>query len=100
MFNRKNEIKPSHLDSAISSLISDLEIHASGSEQYTASAESLKILIELDLAEKAASRTNTIDINTVIPVAGSIAGILMVLSYEHAHVVTSKALTFIPKIKI
>lgn len=39
----------------------------------------------------------SVDPNALIAAAGSIAGILVIVGYEHAHVVGSKALAFVLK---
>lgn len=60
-------------------------------EEYAVIAENL---IKLSQSKR------EIDPNTVLAVGANIAGILAVLSYEHLHVIVSKALGLVVKTRI
>jgi len=60
--------------------------------------EDLKKLSSLyKLLETETSRR--VDANTVLTVAGSLAGILLIIGYERANVLTSKAVGFVMRLR-
>jgi len=68
-----------------------------GSEQdYSNMMKNLEILTKALVNTKA----HTLKMDTVLLVAGNLAGILLILGYENVHVVTSKALGFVLKTKV
>jgi hypothetical protein len=98
MFNRapKNESHP--LDETIENLISELAGLTTGDEAYNNSVSSLKTLMELRIADKAA-RKPSVSPDMMTSVVGHLLGIGMILGFEKANVLTSKSLTFVQKIR-
>ena len=99
MFNRHSAEKPHALDSTIENLISELA-GLESSEEYGAAVASLKILMELRIADKAAAKSFTMSPDTIAAVAANLLGIAMILGFEKANVITTKSLSFVPKMKI
>lgn len=100
MFNRKPAETPHALDETIASLISEIQESVSGSEQHTTMVSSLKTLMELRNADIATAKPATITPDAIVTVAGNLLGIGLILGFEKAHVITSKSLSFVPKVKI
>jgi hypothetical protein len=92
---RKTETHP--LDETIESLISEIAGMSAGDELYTAAVASLKTLMEIRTADKAAGRIMSPDAMTTA--AAHLLGIVMILGFEKANVITSKGLSFVPKIR-
>ena len=63
------------------------------SEEYTAMADNLEKLYKM----KALSCDHQVSPDTIVVVAGNLLGIGLILAYEKANVITSKALGFIIK---
>lgn len=83
------------LDKAIDKLYDKIDSVEPDSEEYDKYLEKLKKLE--DLRDKSRSRRPSSD--TVLLVVGNLAGIFIIVAYEHAHVMTSKAIGFIMKQK-
>ena len=98
MFNRKPELKSHPLDETIANLISAFPGLEDGSEEYTAAANSLKTLMEARTADEAARKRPTVSPDMLASATASLLGIVMILGFEKANVVTTKSLSFIPKI--
>jgi hypothetical protein len=64
-------------------------------EEYAAAVRHLETLTNL----KAQTSRKRLDINTLVPVVGSLLGILTIVAYEQKHVMGSKAIGFITKPK-
>lgn len=98
MFNRNPKAEPHELDNAIESLISELASTEETDEQYPGIVTSLKTLMELRIADRTANRKPAMSPDVIGAVAGNLLGILSILHYEKAGIVTSKALGFVRKI--
>ena len=98
MFNRKPKAEPHELDTAIESLILELAGTEETAEEYSTVVTSLKTLMELRSADRTANRKPTVSPDVIGAVAGNLLGILSILHYEKAGIVTSKALGFVRKI--
>ncbi len=55
--------------------------------------------LELALQEMTLEKEKKLNPNVWINAGASLLGIIMILSYEHTHVLTTKALGFVPKVK-
>lgn len=102
MFNsRKTQPKLSALDGEIARLISEMSAMPGDSDEYKKSVDNLKMLYEAKQIESnLEAKPTTVDVNTVITVAGNLIGILAILGFEQAGVITSKGLNFVLKPKI
>ncbi len=97
---KKQEEEPRRLAEALDRAIQDQEIHPSHSKEYTAIAANVRVLTEANAADKAAYKPPMVSPDMKAAIAANLAGILVIISYERAHVLTSKALAFIVKPKI
>lgn len=98
MFNRNRPVEPHPLDVVIEDLTRGYAGLDDGSEEQARATESLKTLMELRAADKASKKFN---VNADVITAGAmqLVGIIAILSFEKANVITTKALGFVPKTK-
>ena len=85
--------QPTVLDETIDAALAQLKDLDVGSDEYTKKMEQITKLYALK--EKNSPKRITPD--AMLLVAGNLAGIVLILGYERAHVVTSKALGFVLK---
>lgn len=85
--------KRTNLEKEIESVINIMSIYSPHSEEYTAMAENLERLYKA----KANERPSFVTPDTIAIVAGNLLGIALILGYEKADIITSKALGFILK---
>lgn len=85
----------SELDAAITVVMVRMALLDPNTEEYQTMITNLERLYAL----RAEARKTRINPDTLLVVAGNLLGILVVVSYEHSHVVASKALSFIMKPK-
>lgn len=83
------------LEIEIDRLVLELKDHAPGTDKYGVIVERLSKLHKVQ-AEKKPARVNP---DTALTVAAHLAGIVLILNYEHFGPITSKALSFVPKPK-
>lgn len=100
MFVRKSNDEAHPLDEPIGNLIQALAGMTEGDEAHTQAVQSLKVLMELRNADKAESRKLPVSPDVLTAAGAHILGILLILAYEQKHVLTSKAMSFVPKIRI
>lgn len=86
---KRNE---SDLDGAIDKLKVELEAYAPGDPEWDRYLAQLEGLVEL--RDKTTSKRK-ISPDTLALVLGNLAGILIIVGYEHSHVMVSKASGFI-----
>jgi hypothetical protein len=96
VFFLKKTPDQTQLDEAIDDLYSDLKGRDAHSKEYGVVAEQLKKLTELKASLTAKSK---VDANTVALIAANLIGIILILHYEKVNVVTSKALSFVGKLR-
>jgi len=89
LFNRNES---SDLDEAIIKLKLELETYGPGDPEWDTHLDRLERLIEL--RSKTMPRTR-ISPDTMAMVVGNLLGILIIVGYEHSHVMVSKASGFI-----
>lgn len=99
MFNRVPKDQTHELDQTITDLISEFA-GSETSEEQVQSAQALKTLMEARTADMAARRAPIIDPNMLVSAGASLLGIIAILGFEKANVVTSKAVSFVPKMRI
>ncbi len=92
MFGKTPKPEDLKLKEAHLSALDDLLAHEPGSNQHTAALEAVKVFTELQRNNK-----QRVDVNTALLVGGNLAGILLLVGYEHAHVVAATAKNFILK---
>lgn len=98
MFNLKTQTETTGLDEAIELAFSHLQEHSPDSDEYSKIVDQLDKLYKIKSSyEKDNKRTVSTD--QLIAVAGNLAGILLILNFERAGIVTSKALSFVLKSK-
>lgn len=94
MFKKTKEERPG-LDQAINNALEELKSHDPDSVEYAKILDQLERLYKLQVPTPEPAKPLSMD--TVLIVAGNLAGIVAVIGYERAHVITSKALGFIIK---
>jgi hypothetical protein len=100
VFNRNPTTDAHPLDESIEILIQELAAAEAGSAEETALANSISTLMEARTADKIGAKKPTISPETWAAIAANLGGIILILGFEKANVLTSKGLSFIPKIKI
>lgn len=93
MFIKKTSHEDWALQKEIDALLLDMYNEDKGSKEYLTKVDQLVKLYSL----KEDKSKNRVSADTLAIVAGNLAGILMIVGHEKAHVVTSKALGFILK---
>jgi len=96
MFKKDPPRELQDLDRLIESVYSDLAGFTSDSEEFDKMSDQLKKLLEL--RTKIAPQTR-VSPDVLATVGANLLGIIVILGYEHAHVVTSKALQFVMKLR-
>ena len=92
-FLRRN--KSEELDEVIDDVYMRMRVVGPDSEEYKELLSHLERLTKL----KPQTGLRRVSPDTMAVVAGNLAGIVIIVAYEHKHVVTSKALGFILKTK-
>lgn len=87
----ENSGKKSELDHAISVVFTEMAGESSDSEEYAKMVEQLIRLYSLKPKPKRISP------DTLAIVVGNLVGVLIIVGYERAHIVTSKATNFVLK---
>lgn len=95
MFIKKTAPTESGLEIAIADLHKQMTNVAAWSEEYTTMSDNLSKLYKLREND---SRPR-VSPDTLALVAGNLLGIVMIVGHERASVVTSKALSFVSKLK-
>lgn len=91
--NLKFATKPSVLDAVIEEALAQLSGINVETEEYARKVDQIAKLMKL----KEQNAPKRVSPDTLAIVAGNLAGIVLILGYERAHVVTSKALGFVMK---
>lgn len=79
--------KPNPLDVKIEAIFAEMDLTAPDSEEYPKLLASLERLKKI----KAEERKDRISRDTLAIVIGNLLGILLIVAYEHSHVITSRA---------
>lgn len=87
---KKDKMTP--LEKEIANVCSTLYNTSPDSDDYRKIVENLERLVN---AQAKLPQKKTLSPDTILTVAGSLAGILLILTYEHSNVITSKALSFV-----
>jgi hypothetical protein len=94
MILRKQKHEDLKLINAINDCLNELDTFGPDDPRYIKTLASLQKLMELQNAKR---RKYNIDMNTVLLVAGNLAGIMIIVYSERASAFTSKAQGFILK---
>jgi hypothetical protein len=94
-------IKDIELEARMNAAKAELRINELESQMQLRSAEAELKLKELEIQdkEKAYFWKLPVKTETLVPVIGSLVGIVIVVAYEHTHIVTSKALGMVTNIR-
>lgn len=95
MFGRKPKVVNIKLDEIIDRIVKEMDTCGPYSPEYPKLIGHLQRAIALRKSEDKES----VSANTKAIVIGNLVGILIIVCYEHMHVVTSKSLAFILKPK-
>lgn len=85
------------LDEVITKLIDEIVPMNSTDEAYAPAIESLRVLMEARTADKAAKTKLTVSNDVIVQALTHLVSIGMILGFEKANVITSKALGFVPR---
>lgn len=85
--------KETKLDKEIESVLECLNDLDPSTEEYAAATKNLDILVKL----KSTDEKKTVSPDTIVMVAANLVGLLLVLNYEKADIITSKAFGMIFK---
>lgn len=95
MFTQKTKPEMTGLDKVIHNLEQEIDTHEGHTKEYAAMTDQLTKLY--------AARENTtpdrISKDTMAIIAANLAGILIIVGYESKNVVTSKAMSFLLKLR-
>lgn len=95
MFQKKTK-EPTPLDEAISDVFSALKGLDEESEEYSAAVDQLVKLMKLKKEVEPSWRPSP---DVAITAAANIAGILLILNHERLHVIATKAIGFVGKLR-
>ena len=97
MSSDKTPDELSGLDEAIDNIFSEMKGFTAETEEYAQMVDQLTKLYQL---KPPAREERRISPDALLAVAGNLAGIVAILGFERAHVVTSKALGFVLKSRV
>lgn len=93
MFTKKN-VEKSGLEEARDAAVKVLVDMDPSDPEYCKTLKAVKTLSNLMQAEQ----REKLSVNTAATVIGTLASVAMIVGHERAHIVTSKALAFLPKL--
>ena len=91
----KKNPQPTALENHIALLEKELHNHKPYSDEYAKISDQLVKLNKI----KDAQRRDRVTYDTLALIGGNLAGILLIMSYERVHVVTTKAFSFTMKLR-
>lgn len=95
MFTPKSTTEESGLQKAIDEILREMSQHSSDTEEYAKMADQLTKLYSL----KEVDSKRRVSPDTLATVAANLLGIILIVGHERIHVVTSKALNFVLKLR-
>lgn len=96
MLKKKPAEKDEALENAIAHVYNDLRNVEPDSPEFAKMVDQLTKLYEL----KPKPAKDRISADTLVTVGANLAGIVLILGFEKANVITSKALGFVSKLKL
>jgi F0F1-type ATP synthase assembly protein I len=95
MFDWNQTNHESRLDEAIENVLAEMAGYPADSDEYSQMTDQLTKLYAI----KASNKPDRISKDTIAIVVGNLVGILMIVGYEQGHILTSKAGSFLVKIR-
>jgi hypothetical protein len=95
--SNKKELEPHPLDEAITSAIEGLKGLDDGSPEMDRAVANIKSLMEVRRLDRDDHKKLNVDHDVLATIAGQLAGIFAILSFEKANIITTKALMLIPR---
>lgn len=95
MFTQNSQNANSGLDVVIDDLLSEMKTLTSNTKEYALALDHLSTLYKI----KEANSKKKLSPDTKALIAANLAGILVIVGFEKANVVTSKALSFVMKLR-
>lgn len=95
MFIRKPDTTDQLLNETIERVLNDMKTEDAHTEKYASSADQLVKLYAL----KTESRSRRVSPDTMATVIANLLGIGIIVGHERVHIVTSKALSFVQKLR-
>ncbi len=95
MFSKKTKDEDPRLDEAIDSLYDELNSVMADSDEFPKIVEQLDKLYKIRALRD--EKQDRVSKDTLFMIGGNLAGILLILNFERAGVVASKALGFVLK---
>lgn len=92
---KKTQNEATALQEAIDSVLEEMKGFTADTPEYAAMTDQLTKLYNL----KVLDTPKGVSKDTLAMIGGNLAGIVMILGHERAHVVASKALSFVMKLK-
>lgn len=90
-------IQPNSVDAGLEEVIDAVQARLltvdPDTEEFSTIVKQLSKLHKI----RSLKKSEGVKLETLLPVVGNLAGILLILNFERAHVVTSKALSFVLK---
>jgi hypothetical protein len=84
-----------YVDDEIARIVAVMKDQEVNSDEYNVSLERLLKLQKIRHEEKPDRPSS----DTLLSVAAHLVGIVLIIRYEHVHVITSKAMSFVPQPK-
>ena len=91
MLGQFRKYEKSLLDEPIARVLAEMEMYGPDSDEYPKLVSYLERLTQA----QAETRKQRVNLDTLIPVAGNLLGILIIVAYEQKHVMVSKGLMFL-----
>lgn len=98
MFTKKSSNKDG-VSQAIDSLLEEMSALSGDDPEYAKMADQLTKLYSLKEIDHKVESSSRVSADTLAVIGANLAGILMIVGHERAHVVTSKALSLLMKLK-
>lgn len=95
-------IKPNKLEEAIDRMFTGMTEVGVDTEEYSAMLDRLSTLYkmkEIEAKNKALEPSRRVSADTIATVAGSLVGIILIITHERANVIGSKALGLVMKLR-
>lgn len=93
MFKKKENPLEAALDKAILEIHNEMKTFSAEDEEYAKLTQQLKELHALK------QKPEPVNPNTLLLIAGNLTGIAMIIGFEKSHVMTTKALNWVAKLR-